>query len=82
MSGIEIACLVLDAIPLFVAFGKAAATNADAARRAVRSTHHNEQLRDFHRQTGCMRCNSSATHLVMRLLHKAKGAKASILLAD
>jgi hypothetical protein len=48
MSGIEIVGLVLGAVPLFVEFGKATATNADAARRAVHHGHRNSQLRDFY----------------------------------
>lgn len=48
MSGIEIVGLVLGAIPLFVEFGKATATNADAAKRAVRSTQRDDKLREFY----------------------------------
>jgi hypothetical protein len=48
MSGIEVVGIVFGAIPLFVEFGRAAATNADAARRAVRSRHRNDQLREFY----------------------------------
>lgn len=48
MSGFEFAGVVLGSIPLFVEFGKAATSNASAAKRAIRSVNRDDQLRDFY----------------------------------
>jgi hypothetical protein len=48
MSGIEIAGLVLGAIPLFVEFGKATATNVDAAKKAIHPASRDDRLREFY----------------------------------
>jgi hypothetical protein len=48
MSGFEIVGVVLGAIPLFVEFGKAATSNASAARRAIRPVNRDNQLQDFY----------------------------------